>query len=119
MGASPMGVPSGNPGQQANALSQLREGLNIIQNALPNLPMGSELHKAALSAIQNLSKHVSPSDQVPGVQQTTLKDMAQRAQQSGMLQSLMRAQGAQGSSGGANMAGGGGLPASSGPPAPA
>jgi len=114
MGASPLGVPTGAPGSNANALSQVREAIKILEKALPSLPTGSKPYESVLSAIQSISKHVSPSAEVPGVQQTTLRDMQQNAQQSGMLQSLMRSLG-----GGAASPGPAGLPApSGGPPAP-
>jgi len=90
MGASPMGPPTGNPGQQANALAQVREAVKILEKALPELATGSEPYKAVLNAISSVSKHVSPSGEVPGVQQTALRDLQQGAQSSGMMQSLMR-----------------------------
>ena len=115
MGASPLGVPTGSPGSYANALSQVREAIKILEKALPNLPTGSDPYKAVLSAIQSVSRHVTPSAEVPGVQQTTLRDMQQNAQQSGMLQSVMRSLGG----GGGGPPGPAGLPApSGGPPAP-
>jgi len=115
MGASPLGVPTGSPGNNANALSQVREAIKILEKALPNLPTGSDPYKAVLSAIQSVSRHVTPSAEVPGVQQTTLRDMQQNAQQSGMLQSVMRSLGG----GGGGPPGPAGLPApSGGPPAP-
>ena len=115
MGASPLGVPTGSPGSNANALSQVREAIKILEKALPNLPTGSDPYTAVLSAIQSVSRHVTPSAEVPGVQQTTLRDMQQNAQQSGMLQSVMRSLGG----GGGGPPGPAGLPApSGGPPAP-
>jgi hypothetical protein len=116
MGASPLGVPTGSPGGNANALSQVREAIKILEKALPDLPTGSDPYKAVLSAIQSVSRHVTPSAEVPGVQQTTLRNMQQSAQQSGMLQSLMRSLGGAGAAG---SPGGMGLPApSGGPPTP-
>jgi len=115
MGASPLGVPTGSPRSNANPLSQVREAIKILEKALPNLPTGSDPYKAVLSAIQSVSRHVTPSAEVPGVQQTTLRDMQQNAQQSGMLQSVMRSLGG----GGGGPPGPAGLPApSGGPPAP-
>src|SRR5262245_5768196 len=109
MGGSPLSPPSGNPGQQANALAQVREAVKILEKALPELATGSEPYKAVLNAISSVSKHVGPSGEVPGVQQTALRDLQQSAQSSGMMQSLMRSLGA-----------GAGSPASpSGGPSPA
>jgi hypothetical protein len=112
MGASPMGPPTGNPGQQANALAQVREAVKILEKALPELATGSEPYKAVLNAISSVSKHVSPSGEVPGVQQTALRDLQQGAQSSGMMQSLMRslAGAGQGAPGGPSPASSGGPP---------
>jgi hypothetical protein len=93
MGSSPLGAPSGNPGQQANAMSQVRQAIDMLQKALPSLPVGSDPHKSVLSAIQSISKVVPPTSEIPGVQQAGLRDMQQQAQQSGMMQALMRAMG--------------------------
>lgn len=112
MGASPIAVPSGNPGQNAQALSQMREAVRLLETMLPQLPTGSEPHKAALSAITNLAKHVPASAEIPGVQQTTLRNLQQSSQQSAPLQALMRSLGGAG-------AGAGGSPGAPGaPPAP-
>src|SRR5437899_3595465 len=111
MGASPMGPPTGNPGQQANALAQVREAIKILEKALPELSTGSEPYKAVLNAISSVSKHVSPSAEVPGVQQTALRDLGQSAQSSAMMQSLMRSL-----AGAGQGAPGGQPPASSGGP---
>lgn len=93
MGASPVGAPTGNPGKTANALAKVREALKILTAALPELDPGTEPYKATFDAIGKISKHVSPSDEVPGVQKTALRDLSQQAQQSSMMQSLMRSMG--------------------------
>jgi hypothetical protein len=96
MGASPVGVPSGSPGKSANALAQVREAIKILERALPELPMGSDPYKAVLDAVTKITKHVSPSDEIPGVQKTALRGLAQDAQKSSMMQSLMRSMGGEG-----------------------
>jgi len=66
-GAGPMGLPQGNPGNSIAALSKLKAGLGMIQEALPALPMGSELHSAVLSAVEKISK-VMPEAGTGGTQ---------------------------------------------------
>jgi len=104
MGSSPISQPSGSPGSNAGALAKLREAINIMQAALPEVPAGTDPHKAVLKAIADLSKHIPPSAEVPGVQQTALRDLAQNAQKNAMLKQVM------GSLGGANGGGQGGPP---------
>ncbi len=103
IGASPVSVPTGSPGANAGAMSKVREAIGILQQALPELPPGTDPHKAVLNAISSISKYVGPSNAVPGVQQTALRDLQQNAGKNAMLQQVMS------SLGGAN-AGGGGPP---------
>lgn len=114
MGSSPISVPSGSPGANAGALAKVREAIKILQAALPDLPPGSEPHKQVLSAIQGISKHVSPSAEVPGVQQSALRDLTASAGKNAMLQQVMQSMGS--SSGGAGAGGAAGL-LPGGPPA--
>lgn len=113
MGAGAMSVPSGSPGKNANALAQVREALKILEKALPELPMGSEPHQAILKAITNLGKHVPPSNEVPGVQQTALRDIAAGSGKNAMMDQVMKSLGSP--QGGA----GGGAPGTAMPGAPA
>jgi hypothetical protein len=94
MGASPLGVPSANPGNEARAISQLATAVKMIQEALPDLQVGSEPHTAALNAIKSLSRHAAPSAEVPGNQQVQLRQLMAGAGRDAALQQLMRSQGA-------------------------
>jgi len=109
MGSSPISTPSGSPGANAGAMSKVREAINILQAALPELGIGTEPHKAVMNAISSISKYVPPSAEVPGVQQTALRDLAQNAQKNAMLKQVMS------SLGGGNAGGGGAAQ----PPSPA
>ena len=102
MGSAPISTPSASPGSSAGALSKVREAIKILQAALPELPIGSEPHKKIMSAIQSISNVVPPSAEVPGVQQTALRDLQQNAGKNAMLQQVI------GSLGGANAGGGAG-----------
>ena len=91
----------------------MREAIKILQAALPELPIGSEPHKKIMSAIQSISNVVPPSAEVPGVQQTALRDLQQNAGKNAMLQQVI------GSLGGANGGGAaGGAAGSATPTAP-
>jgi hypothetical protein len=116
MGAGPLAMPSANPGEQAKALTQVREALKILEGALPNLGSGTKPYTAVLKAISDINKHVAAGNEVPGVQQTALRDLSQQAQKNGMLQSLVKSMGSSGTGG--NAPGAPSLPASSGGGAP-
>jgi len=96
MGSSPVESPSGSPGKSANALAKAREAIKLLESVLPELPTGSEPYKAVLSSIQGLSKHISPTDEVPGVQQTALRDLQQSAGKNAMMQQVMNSMGGAG-----------------------
>lgn len=102
-------VQSGNPGLAAKALAQVGEAIRILTMALPNVPPGTPVHKDVLNTIQKLSNHVPAGDQTHGVQMTALADLQRNAQQSGMLQQVMKASGGQ-PGGGASPPQGGGMP---------
>lgn len=105
MGSSPISQPSGSPGSQAGAMSKVREAVGILVTALSEFPPGSEPFKAINSAIGSISKYVPPSAEVPGVQQTALRDLQAGAGKNAMLQQVMSSLG-----GGAAGQGGGAAP---------
>ncbi|MGE3582796.1 MAG: hypothetical protein AB7J28_15435 [Hyphomonadaceae bacterium] len=95
---------SPNDGAMADAISKIGQAVQILQMALPQLPIGSEEHKAVMDMITKGSK-VAPSDQIPqGVQMGTIAQLGADAEQSAMLQMLQKTLGA---------------PAAAGAPAPA
>lgn len=96
-----MSAPSPNPGMMADSLSKIGTAVQMLQTALPGLPVGDEVQKAVLDAITKLSKIAPASAQVPGVQATQLRGLGQQAQEGAMLQALMRALQAPSSGGGA------------------
>lgn len=103
-----MSAPSPNPGLMADSLSKIGTAVQMLQTALPGLPVGDEAQKAVLDAITKLSKIAPASAQVPGVQATQLRGLGQQAQEGAMLQSLLRM--LQAPPSGAPPAGGGGGP---------
>lgn len=84
----PGGVPSDNPGDQAQSMTMVRQAVDMLQNALQGLPLGSDPHKEVLKAITSLSKTVPPSAEIPGVQTAQLAKLQQQAQGDQMLRQL-------------------------------
>lgn len=106
--AAPASPPTGNPGEMATAMAQVRQALQILEMALPKLEPGSKQHQSCVDAVSKLSKSFPATDELPGIQNTTLMDMARQAKQGAMMRQLM----ASGGGGGAPPApaGGGGPP---------
>lgn len=109
VGASPASQPSGNPGAAANGMAGVRTAVQILQSELPKFPIGSDLHKAVMTAITSLSRHAPEAEASPGVQQTALAGAQQQSQQQAPMQALMSSMGG-GGGGMPPMAGGGQQP---------
>jgi len=117
--SGPASAPSGNPGLEADALAKVRGAASILEQALPNLPFGSDSHKAVLSAIQGLSKVAPASQMPPGVQNSMLQGLQKDVQQNAMLQQLQRFMAQQKQAGMPSQGGppqGGGMPPGGAPP---
>ena len=84
-------------------MSKVGEAIKLLNGAIGELPIGSDIHTKVLSTISTLAKLVPPGSTPPGVQQTALRDLQQNAGKNAMLQQVMSSLGA----GGAQQAGGG------------
>lgn len=94
--ASPIAPATGNPGMAAAAMAQVREAVSILEKALPELPTGSDTHKAVLEALTKLVKHFPASAASPAIQKTTLAGLVQRAQQDQMMNAVRASMAAKG-----------------------
>jgi hypothetical protein len=77
-------------GQQG--MASLKVGLESLQKALPQLPMGSALHQAVLKAVADIGKHLekeggSGGDQMGAIQQ--LMEMARAAKTQPNMSAMM------------------------------
>lgn len=86
-------MSTGNPGEAAAAIMKVREAIKILQQALPAVPVGTDIHKSLLKAITDLSKVAPQAEASPGTQQTTFRDLQAQAQQTAPMMALMRALG--------------------------
>jgi hypothetical protein len=91
-------------------MAKVREAVKILIEALPEMPIGSDPFKSVQSAIQGLSKHVPASAEVPGMQQTALRDLQQGAGKNAALESVMRSLGGAGQGGAPGSPPGAGAP---------
>lgn len=105
---APAAPPTGNPGEMAAAMAQVRQAISILEMTLPKLAIGSEQHKACIDALKTLTKAYPVTDEVPGLQSTALMGMMRNSRQGAVMQQLMRQQ--------AGGEGGGGPPGGAAPP---
>ena len=88
------------PGTIAGGMGKLIQAIKMIQLALVELQIGSEAHKAAAKAAQDLSKHVKIGPETQGVTQTGVGQLLQQIARQAMMGRAM-GPGAQPSGGGA------------------
>ena len=89
-GPATMAGPMAGSGQQG--MASLKVGLESLQKALPQLPMGSALHQAVLKAVADIGKHLekeggSGGDQMGAIQQ--LMEMARAAKTQPNMSAMM------------------------------
>lgn len=79
-----------NPGNEAAAKMDITSGLKFLQRALPNLPMGSDLHTDILKAVMSISKHASQPGEPEGPQAQNIQSMARQMGQNAHQVAAMR-----------------------------
>jgi len=67
----------------------LKSAVDMIQQALPHLPVGGQQHRDALRAVQSLSRHLPQGAPTAGVQQTQLGDMLRSTVRNAIMQRLI------------------------------
>lgn len=72
---------------------QIKSAIDMIQQALPGLPTGSEVHRDALQAVNRLSRHLPQGLPTAGVQQTQLQNMLRNTIRNALLQRVLAQQG--------------------------
>lgn len=94
---TPAAAPTANLGAEAHAAAQVKQALMMLETALPQLGLENPLHGAVRTSINALAKHLpAASDQGQQMQQSMLRDLALRAQQSNPMVAAMQARGAPG-----------------------
>lgn len=88
--AGPAAVPQGNQGNLVQAMSLVRNALEMLQKALPMVPMGSPQHADLLKAVAMISKHMEHNEGNKGVDLQSLLQMARQASQQSPVQALNR-----------------------------
>ena len=77
--AGPAVAPHGNQGDTAQAMGLIQTALKALQEALPSIPMGTELHTATIDAVKKIGAHMAEMHASPQMQMQNLLAMVQRA----------------------------------------
>lgn len=86
---APATIPQGNQGNMGAAQSKVRNAIEMLQAALPEIPFGSEEHKLVIDFIAKVGKHVGDKGGTEGLDLQALlqhaKAKAESAPQKRML----------------------------------
>ena len=99
--SGPAVSPQAQPGNAASAMLKIQNAAQLINDALPSVPMGSEIHGDLLKIATNLNKIISKVPQNPGAQATGLVQQARQLSQQGPAQAALAQMFPQQPSGGA------------------
>ena len=90
MGTGPVSAPGAQAGTHAQGMTQVKTALEMLQKALPGIPMGSDLHKEVMKAISGISKNMT-GDSGGGDVMQQLAQLARSAQADPARAAAMRA----------------------------
>lgn len=99
-GVGPVSTPQGNPGNTQAALTKVRNALQMLEQALPDVPMGMPMHNDILSAVKNLSKHLAEGAENKGLDIQSLIQATKQTQQGAPMAAMQRMFAQQGSGAG-------------------
>jgi hypothetical protein len=78
-------IPQSNPGNIKGALEKLHAAAKLINDAIPQIPLGTPLHTEVLKIATNLNKHLGEAkEEAQGTIQTMLQAIQQMRQQPNM-----------------------------------
>lgn len=92
----PAAPPSINAGEQADALSNVQQAVQLLAEQISKFPVGSDEQGVLMDAVKKLSEIAPAGMGPPGVQVGTLKKLEDQAVQTSMLQHLLKTPGANG-----------------------
>lgn len=87
----PHTIPQQNPGNVLQAMQKLQTAGKLVTEAIPEIPMGTPLHTAALKIASELNKHIGDAKQMVQEQLQTLLHAAAAVKNSGQMNLLNRA----------------------------
>lgn len=74
-------------------MQKVAMAIDLLQQALPGLGVGSQQHSGVLNAIRQLSRHVGEGAPQQGAQQTAIQDMMRNQVRSAILQRILAQRG--------------------------
>lgn len=75
-------------GNMAQGLMRIKTAVDMLQSALPSLPVGGQQHRDVLRAVTTLARHLPQGAPTAGVQSTFLQDLLRMTQRNALMQKL-------------------------------
>src|ERR1700761_3251123 len=91
IGSSPATQPVANRGMEAAGVAKLGVAVRLLEQIVPMLGAGSDAGRAVLESLNKLSKHVPSGSQSPGIEQSALQELMNKARQAAPQIAAMRA----------------------------
>lgn len=88
----PVTQPQGNPGNAAAAMLDVKNAHDLLQRALPNIPMGTPIHTKVLKILTQLSEISQDAGGDQSLQMQSLLSMMRQKGQNPMAGALARLQ---------------------------
>jgi hypothetical protein len=85
-----MVAPQSQPGNAASALQKINSAAKLINDALPDVPLGTDFHNDLLKLATQINKIISNAPAQPGPQATQLSQLARQVAQQAPAQALAR-----------------------------
>lgn len=88
--AGPGVVPQGNPGNAAAALLKVRNAVQLLEEALPIIPLASPLHQKVMKVAGELAKELAAGNENKALELQSLVAALRTAQQQQPVAALSR-----------------------------
>jgi hypothetical protein len=82
--------PNANQGNIGQAMSKITAAIKMLEEALPLVPMGNELHTEILKSAQSLSKHMKQGEESPALTSASIQNMLKSNAQSAPMNAMAR-----------------------------
>lgn len=89
-GLGPVSQPNANQGNIGQAMTKIGAAIKMLEEALPLVPMGNELHTEILNSAKALSKHLKQGEENPALTSASIQNMLKSNAQSAPMAAMAR-----------------------------
>jgi hypothetical protein len=82
--------PNANQGNIQQAMTKVTAAIKMLEEALPMVPMGNDLHTEILNSAKALSKHLKEGEGSPALMSSSVQNMLKNNSQAAPMAALAR-----------------------------